>query len=121
NQKKMSLSLDASKGGIVVIGACNTDLITYTDRTPKPGETLKGTSFSTGFGGKGANQAVMAAILMRGNGETSKDISKPVVMISRLGDDFFGESTLKNFQEKGVDTSLFGPLIPGESSGVAAI
>ena len=33
----------------------------YVPRLPKPGETIHGTRFSIGFGGKGANQCVMAA------------------------------------------------------------
>ena len=32
-------------------------------RLPKPGETIQGSKFSVGFGGKGANQCVMAARL----------------------------------------------------------
>jgi len=35
----------------------------YVPRQPKPGETIQGTYFSKGFGGKGANQCVMAARL----------------------------------------------------------
>ena len=35
----------------------------YVPRLPKPGETISGTKFSTGFGGKGANQCVMASRL----------------------------------------------------------
>ena len=35
----------------------------YVPRLPKPGETIQGTYFSKGFGGKGANQCVMAARL----------------------------------------------------------
>ena len=35
----------------------------YAPRLPKPGETIHGSSFSQGFGGKGANQCVMAARL----------------------------------------------------------
>ena len=35
----------------------------YVPRLPKPGETIQGTPFSKGFGGKGANQCVMAARL----------------------------------------------------------
>lgn len=35
----------------------------YVPRLPKPGETIHGTKFSQGFGGKGANQCVMAARL----------------------------------------------------------
>jgi ribokinase len=46
-----------------------------------------------GFGGKGANQAVMAAKL-GGN----------VTMITKLGRDVFGEDTLKNFKTWGVAT-----------------
>ena len=32
-------------------------------RLPKAGETLQGNKFSMGFGGKGANQCIMAARL----------------------------------------------------------
>lgn len=46
-----------------VLGACNVDLIAYVPRLPTEGETLKGSSFEQGFGGKGANQAVQAQLL----------------------------------------------------------
>ena len=81
------------KPKICVVGACNIDLISYVPRLPKLGETLHGTRFHIGFGGKGANQAVMAAKM---GGE--------VTMITKLGQDVFGENTLKNFQEWGVNT-----------------
>lgn len=48
---------------ICVVGASNIDLIAYAPRLPKLGETVPGSNFRTGFGGKGANQAVMAAKL----------------------------------------------------------
>lgn len=35
----------------------------YSDHFPKPGETLCGSKFSVGCGGKGANQCIMAAKL----------------------------------------------------------
>jgi ribokinase len=57
------------------------------------GETLHGTRFHMGYGGKGANQAVMAAKL-----------GGDVAMVTKLGQDIFGENTLKNFQSWGVDT-----------------
>ncbi len=82
-----------NRPNICVVGACNLDLISYVPRLPTLGETLHGTRFHMGFGGKGANQAVMAAKL---GGE--------VVMVSKLGKDIFGENTLKNFQSWGVDT-----------------
>ena len=48
---------------IVVVGASNTDLTAYVPRLPAPGETLHAHGFKVGFGGKGANQAAMAAKL----------------------------------------------------------
>ncbi len=48
---------------VVVVGASNMDLISYVDRLPKVGETIHGSRFATGFGGKGANQCVMAGRL----------------------------------------------------------
>ena len=48
---------------VLVVGSCNTDLISYVPELPRPGETVSGTRFKTGCGGKGANQCVMAARL----------------------------------------------------------
>ena len=45
---------------IVVVGSINLDLVATSERAPRPGETLPGTSFGTFNGGKGANQAVAA-------------------------------------------------------------
>ena len=81
------------KPKICVVGACNLDLISYVPRLPTIGETLHGTRFHMGFGGKGANQAVMAAKL-----------GGDVVMVTKLGQDVFGENTLKNFESWGVNT-----------------
>ena len=82
------------KKKIVVVGACNIDLISYVPRLPLMGETLHGHKFHMGYGGKGANQAVMAAKL---GGEVS--------IVTKLGKDFFGEGTLKNFQSFEIDTT----------------
>ena len=78
---------------ICVVGASNLDLISYVPRLPRLGETLHGTRFHMGYGGKGANQAVMAAKL-----------GGQVTIVTKLGQDIFGENTLKNFQACGVDT-----------------
>ena len=48
---------------ICVVGSTNIDLTFRTARLPKAGETLAGHGFQLGYGGKGANQAVMAARL----------------------------------------------------------
>src|SRR6516225_2667536 len=84
---------NARPPSVAVVGACNIDLISYIPRLPAIGETLHGTRFQIGFGGKGANQAVMAAKL-----------GAKVTMISKVGRDVFGANTLKNFQEFGIDT-----------------
>ena len=94
---------------IVVVGSCNVDLITYTERFPAVGETVEGEDFKQGFGGKGANQAVAAAKL-----------GARVGMVARLGDDGFGQQTLENFRQQNMD-SRFVKLIPGVPSGVAPI
>mmetsp|Transcript_113089 Transcript_113089/g.292441 ORF Transcript_113089/g.292441 Transcript_113089/m.292441 type:complete len:590 (+) Transcript_113089:88-1857(+) len=91
------------------IGACFTDLIAYGPRMPKPGETVHGTKFSTGFGGKGANQAVQAARL-----------GAEVMMISKVGDDKFGDDTLHNFEQQGVDAQHV-TRATNVASGVAPI
>lgn len=41
---------------ILFAGGIFRDLIAYSERFPKEGETIFGTAFQTGFGGKTANQ-----------------------------------------------------------------
>ncbi len=94
---------------VCVVGSTNIDLTFRTARLPRPGETLSGQGFHLGFGGKGANQAVMAARL-----------GARVQMISRVGHDVFGEGALRNYRDQGVDTT-FVLTDAEESSGVAAI
>lgn len=94
---------------ITVVGACNIDLISYVPRLPLPGETLHGTRFQMGFGGKGANQAVMAAKL-----------GADVTLITKLGRDVFGENTRQNFERLGISTRHVH-FTDQASSGVAPI
>jgi ribokinase len=94
---------------IAVIGSANVDLTTFSDTFPKPGETIFGQRFDLGFGGKGANQAVAARLC-----------GAEVVMVAKLGNDLFGEATVKNFASLGIDTRHVG-IVDGVSSGVAPI
>ena len=94
---------------IVVVGACMIDLISYVPRFPQMGETLHGTEFRMGYGGKGANQAIMAAKL-----------GSKVVMVSKVGDESFGAGTLENFKKNGVSID-FVYKSKEEFSGVAPI
>jgi len=93
---------------ICVIGSSNIDQIAYTQNIPADGETLFGDSFQMGFGGKGANQAVMAGLL-----------GADVYMITCLGDDVYKEMTITNYQANNVNTDHI-QMVRG-SSGVAPI
>ncbi len=94
---------------ICVVGSTNIDLTFRTARLPKPGETLAGHGFQLGHGGKGANQAVMAARL-----------GARVSMIGKVGRDVFGEGALRNYREHGIDTTHV-TLDPERPTGVASI
>lgn len=94
---------------ICMVGSSNIDLIARVPRLPAPGETLIGSKFQMGFGGKGANQAVMAAKL-----------GAQVSVVTKVGRDIFGEDTVKNYQKFGIDTTYV--LFDDERfSGVAPI
>jgi ribokinase len=69
------------------------DLTAYADVLPEPGQTLAGQLFTTGFGGKGANQAVMAA-----------HCGANVHFIGKLGDDVFGAAIASNFVNVGINS-----------------
>jgi len=99
----------AKRPRIAVVGSANTDLTTFIDRFPKPGETIFGEKFDLGFGGKGANQAVAAKLC-----------GAEVFMVARVGSDLFGPATIQNFQRLGIDTSHVRQ-VDGVSSGVAPI
>lgn len=78
---------------IAVVGSAMMDLTAYAQILPEPGQTLAGQHFTTGFGGKGANQAVMAA-----------HCGAEVHFIGKLGEDVFGGSILDNFVKVGINT-----------------
>src|SRR3954454_15427357 len=84
------------------------DLVAYAERVPGRGETVLGNRFVQGFGGKGANQAVMARLL-----------GANVAMVTCLGDDGYGDETLANFARHGIDTSAVRRV--AGASGVAPI
>ncbi len=98
-----------SAPSICVVGSINLDMNAYVERFPRPGETLHGRRFTTGYGGKGANQAVMAARL-----------GAKVSMVGRVGDDIFGQDMRRNLEREGVRTD-FVRESKGVSSGVALI
>ena len=78
-------------GKVIVVGSHNQDLITSGARIPRPGETVLHDTFSQAFGGKGANQAVQAALL---GAETH--------FVGKVGDDAYGAAALQNLRDRGV-------------------
>lgn len=99
----------ASKTRIAVVGSANTDLITFADAFPRAGETVFGTGFDLGFGGKGANQAIAARLC-----------GAEVLMVAKVGNDMFGEATIRNFASFGIDTTHVR-VVEGVATGVAPI
>jgi ribokinase len=93
---------------IAVVGSTMMDLTAYSNVLPAPGQTVVGDLFTTGFGGKGANQAVMAAIC-----------GARVHFIGKLGKDVFGDAIIENFKKTGVDISFVDRSIT--PTGVAHI
>ncbi|KAL9615123.1 MAG: hypothetical protein Q9167_000441 [Letrouitia subvulpina] len=104
---------------ITVIGSLNTDLITRTSRVPLSGETLTAKSFSTGSGGKGANQAVACARLSRCK-QSPSDGMVNVQMVGAIGYDIFGRDLIASLEQNGVDTSRV-KITENERTGVAVI
>lgn len=79
---------------IVVFGSINTDLTISSTYIPTSGETLKGSDFRIGHGGKGANQAVAASRL-----------GAEVQMIGCIGNDSFGKDALISLKNEKIGTT----------------
>jgi ribokinase len=94
---------------IVVVGSTMIDLLVYADPVPARGQTVFGDRFVIGHGGKGANQAVMAARL-----------GSQVTFINRVGSDVFGGMARTNLADRGIDVTRVR-IVTGESTGVATI
>ena len=76
--------------GIVVLGIFVADMAFRAERPPRIGETILGSGFLLGPGGKGSNQSVGIA---RAGGD--------VTFISRLGNDTFGNMAREIWSDAG--------------------
>lgn len=94
--------------GIVVVGSINADLVAQVERHPKPGETLLGSGGHITAGGKGANQAVAAALQ-----------GAPVSFIGATGQDAYTDPALEYLRTAGVDLSAVAST--SEATGLAII
>jgi ribokinase len=81
---------------LAVLGAINEDLVVSGASLPHAGETVTGGTFAQHHGGKGGNQAVAAARMLREGGV--------VAMIGAVGDDQLGVSALEALRTDGVQT-----------------
>jgi ribokinase len=79
---------------VVTLGSFMMDLVAYTPRRPKSGETIRGESFSIALGGKGFNQAIAAG---RAGVHSA--------MLGNLGTDSFGDDFMKAFNDEGVQAT----------------
>jgi len=94
---------------ITVVGSANIDLTFRASRLPRPGETVFGSGFFQGFGGKGANQAVAAARL-----------GARVAFVGKVGADDFGRATREQLMREGINVTHLG-IDPDRPTGTAAI
>ena len=93
---------------VTVMGSFVADVAFRTEKLPASGETVMGTAFKLGPGGKGSNQAVAAA---RAGARVS--------FISKLGNDPFGDLARATYREEGIDTRHL--LSTTTATGAAAI
>ena len=89
-----------AKQGVAILGIYAADLMFMATRQPEMGETLIGSKFAIGPGGKGSNQSVAAA-----------RAGAKVTFISRVGKDTFGDAALAMYAKEGITT-----LVPQDES-----
>jgi ribokinase len=84
-----------AKDGIAILGIFVADLAFRSARMPAMGETIIGSRFAMGPGGKGSNQSVAAA---RAGGK--------VTFISKIGKDAFGDIALATWKKGGITAKV---------------
>ena len=97
------------RADVVVVGSANIDLSVTACKLPRPGETVTEGVLHTGFGGKGANQAVAA-----------RRAGAEVAFIARMGDDAHAAGYLAHLRAEGIDIDGIG-RDQRAASGVALI
>ncbi|MCX5517924.1 ribokinase [Kaistia defluvii] len=80
-----------TRRGVAILGIFVADLAFRAGRMPAVGETIAGSGFKMGPGGKGSNQAVAAA-----------RAGAPVTFLSKIGKDAFGAVALDTWRTEGI-------------------
>jgi ribokinase len=97
-----------TKEGVAILGIFVADTAYMAARLPRIGETIIGSGFTVGPGGKGSNQAVAAA---RAGGKVS--------FISKIGKDTFGDMALATWKAEGVNPRVV--VSDADATGAAFI
>src|SRR5262245_13105534 len=95
-------------GGVTILGIFVADLAFRAGRLPVMGETIAGSGFKMGPGGKGSNQSVAAA-----------RVGGDVTFISKIDKDAFGDIALATWAKEGVKAHV--AQSPDEPTGAAFI
>lgn len=93
---------------VTVVGSYNHGLTVSTPHIPVPGETVLGSEFVEGVGGKGSNQAVAAARL-----------GADATFVGRVGDDHFADGAFSLWEDEDVDATV--ERVEGEHTGVGFV
>jgi ribokinase len=83
------------KDKIVVFGSFVVDLTSWAKHLAIPGETVKGSSFKMGPGGKGSNQGVAAS-----------RAGADVTLVTKVGNDVFGNIALDFYKKENMNTQF---------------
>lgn len=83
--------MSAGKEGVAILGVFVADLAFRAGRMPVIGETIFGSGFKMGPGGKGSNQSVAAA-----------RVGAKVTFVTKIGRDAFGDIALATWKREGI-------------------
>lgn len=79
---------------VVIFGSYVQEFNSRQPGLPVPGQTIRGTGFQLGYGGKGFNQAMAAHMA-----------GADMAFVAKVGADTFGRAALEFFEKNGIDTS----------------
>ncbi|MDQ3900919.1 MAG: ribokinase [Actinomycetota bacterium] len=99
----------SARGPVMVVGSINADFVISVPRIPQQGETVGDGEFAQHWGGKSANQAVVAA-----------RYGAAVAMVGAVGDDDLGSAAVVALEDEGIDVERV-TLIPATATGIAVI
>src|SRR5262249_34041536 len=100
--------MNGGREGVAILGVFVADLAFRADRLPAMGETIFGSGFLMGPGGKGSNQSVAAA-----------RAGAKVTFVSKIGGDAFGDIALATLKRAGIAAQVVRS--PTEATGAAFI